>query len=89
MCGYSEAIGSFTFSNSSDSPHTSSTETIARTRRGSRWSKNQLPVARRRFDEHLVAALNELARAGRGQRDAVLVGLDLPLRRRSSRRAGL
>ncbi len=32
---------------------------------------------RRRLDEHLVAALDELARAGRRQRDAVLVGLDL------------
>ena len=30
-----------------------------------------------RFDEHVMAALDEFPRASRGQRDAVLVGLDL------------
>ena len=34
-------------------------------------------VPRRRLDEHLVAALDELTRARRGERYAVLVGLDL------------
>ena len=33
-------------------------------------------VALRRLDEHVMAALDELARASRRQRDAVLVGLD-------------
>ena len=35
------------------------------------------PVAGGRLDEHVMAALDELARARRGERDAVLVGLDL------------
>jgi alanine dehydrogenase len=35
-------------------------------------------VAGARLDDHLVTLLHELARLGRRQRDAVLVGLDLP-----------
>ena len=40
-------------------------------------SGNALPSPAPVLDEHVVAALDELARAGRRQRDAVLVGLDL------------
>jgi hypothetical protein len=40
------------------------------------WERAPLPRAG--LDEHLVAALAELARAGRRQRDAVLVRLDFP-----------
>ena len=36
------------------------------------------PLPRPALDEHLVAALAELARPGRRQRDAVLVRLDFP-----------
>ena len=35
------------------------------------------PLPRRRLDEDLVTALDQLAGAGRGERHAVLVGLDL------------
>ena len=37
----------------------------------------ELPDARAALDEHVVAGADELARPGRGQRDAVLVVLDL------------
>ena len=75
--GYSGAIGSLTLSSSSASPQTSSTRRDARADRGVRVVGERAALARAALDEHLVAVLDELARARRGQRDAVLVGLDL------------
>src|SRR5699024_8701172 len=40
--------------------------------------RERASVTRCRLDDDIVAALHELARARRRQRDAVLVGLDLP-----------
>ena len=48
-----------------------------RTHRGVRLVRKPGANARRLLDDHLVAALHELERARRRQRDAVLVGLDL------------
>ncbi len=74
---YSAAIGSFTLSSSSDSrPHVVDRDDL---RPGALvvGVGERAAVAGGRLDEHLVPALHELARARRGQRDAVLVGLDL------------
>ena len=75
--GYSAGIGSFTLSTSSDSPQTSSTEPSRAPTASYCVVRERAAVAGARLDEHLVPALDELARARRRQRDAVLVGLDL------------
>ena len=75
--GYSDAIGSLTLSSRSARAQTSSTEAIVAPARSYASSGNALPTPAPVSTSDLVAALDELARTGRRQRDAVLLRLDL------------
>ena len=75
--GYSASIGSFTLSSSSADAQTSSTSAMRAPTAVYASSANPDPSPALALDDDLVAALDELERAGRRQRDAVLLRLDL------------
>ena len=75
--GYSAAIGSFTLSSRSDARPDVVDGRDRRARALVGLVRERAPDPRSRLDDHVVAALDELARAGRSQRDPVLLWLDL------------
>jgi len=75
---YSAAIGSFTFSTMSDRSHTSSTDALCAPTRVYASSGNALPTPASASIRTSVPVVDQLERAGRRQRDAILVRFDLP-----------